>query len=138
MTTRNDSTKMWRVSYVVDCQAEIVECDKFEVTTASLPFGCIVINKYHWEKEHSGTQKFWNFVIWRCMSSAKLIFVSPYLQFCLWFEDAMTVLLRCHHRNQRNRMVSVWVKLPFLVLFLLLNGSCLGSNKLWFHLQLGR
>ena len=43
----------------------------------------------HWLRKYSEIQNFWNFVIWRGMSNAKLIFVSPYFQFCLRAEAVM-------------------------------------------------
>ena len=44
------------------------------------------------------------------MNDAKLIFVSPYFQFCLRAEDVMAALLFRHRKNQRNiRMDSVRV-----------------------------
>ena len=50
-----------------------------------LPVCCILINKVH----YSETQNFWNFVIWKGMNDAKLIFASLYSQFCLRAEAVM-------------------------------------------------
>ena len=71
---------------------KIVKCDYaakkyFEVNITVLPFGCILLNKMHWK--YSGTQNIWNSIIWRGMNDAKLIFVSPYFQFCLHTEVIM-------------------------------------------------
>ena len=74
---------------------KIVKCDytvkvNFEVKIIVLPFGCILINKVHCQKKCSGTQNLWNFVIWRGMNDAVLIFVSSYVQFYLRAKAVMT------------------------------------------------
>ena len=43
--------KIWEVSFAVDCQMKIFECDYaakeyFEVKATVFPFSCILINKY--------------------------------------------------------------------------------------------
>ena len=85
---------MREVSLAVDCQTKIIKCGyaakkDFIVKIIVLPIGCILINKVHWQRKYSGTQNFWNFVIWRGNSDAMLIFVSPNFQFCLSTEAVM-------------------------------------------------
>ena len=94
---------MWEVSFAVDCQKKILKCDyaakeNYEVKVIVLTLGFILINKVHRQRKNSGTQNFWNFVIWRGVNDAKLIFRFPYFQFCLRVEAVMVPASR-HQRN---------------------------------------
>ena len=74
------------------------------------------------------------------MSSVKLIFLSPYSQLCVCVKAVMAVLICCHHRNQRNRMVSVRVKLLFYgFLPLIKRFLCRKQeNLIWFKRNVGK
>ena len=86
LTTRKHATKIWEVSLAVYCQTKIVKCGyagkgNFEVKIIVLPVDCILINKVHWWRKNSGTQNFWNFVIWRSTNDVKVMFESPIFSF---------------------------------------------------------
>ena len=92
---RKHATKIWEVSFAVDCKTKIVKCgyaaeENFEMKIIVLPFSCISVNRSI-GKGNIQELKRLEFYHLERYEWCKVNFCIPCFQFCLRVEAVMAV-----------------------------------------------